>query len=149
MPLLIFIAQQVADPISGGAGWVGAGLLGLVLGWLLLVHLPAKDKQLKDLLELKDKQFTVMQEAKDKQFSELLEMKDAQLVEQLRNERTTVQAMGKDYRDGLRDVVKHCEEESARNNAEWRQQMNNIVAAVQDMAEKVDVIRFPKQTNSN
>jgi PAS domain S-box-containing protein len=42
--LLMF--AQVPDPISGGAGWVGAGLLGLVLGWLLLVHLPSKDKQL-------------------------------------------------------------------------------------------------------
>src|SRR5689334_4997153 len=35
------------DSLSGGAGWFGAGLLGLVLGWLLLVHLPSKDKQLK------------------------------------------------------------------------------------------------------
>src|SRR5262245_45428442 len=34
-----------ADTLSGGAGWVGAGLLGLVLGWLLLKHLPDKDRQ--------------------------------------------------------------------------------------------------------
>lgn len=33
------------ESISGGAGWAGAGLLGLVLAWLLLVHLPAKDKR--------------------------------------------------------------------------------------------------------
>ena len=45
-----------AEPLSGGAGWLGAGLLGAVLSWLLLVHLPSKDKQLKDLLESKDKQ---------------------------------------------------------------------------------------------
>jgi len=47
---------DMTDPISGGAGWVGAGLLGLVLGWLLLIHLPQKDKQLVQLLETKDKQ---------------------------------------------------------------------------------------------
>ena len=40
-----FILAQSTDPISGGAGWVGAGLLGLVLGWLLLKHLPDKDRQ--------------------------------------------------------------------------------------------------------
>lgn len=38
-------AQGTVDPISGGAGWVGAGLLGLLLGWLLLKHLPDKDKR--------------------------------------------------------------------------------------------------------
>ena len=36
---------QIADPLSGGSGWIGAGLLGAVLSWLLFVHLPAKDKQ--------------------------------------------------------------------------------------------------------
>ena len=51
----VLLAQTPAiDPITGGAGWVGAGLLGLVLGWLLLVHLPGKDKQLKDFIEAKD-----------------------------------------------------------------------------------------------
>ena len=46
-----FILAQAADPISGGAGWVGAGLLGLVLGWLLLKHLPDKDRQSREELE--------------------------------------------------------------------------------------------------
>lgn len=46
----VMIAQVGADAISGPAGWVGAGLLGLVLSWLLFVHLPAKDKQLKEMI---------------------------------------------------------------------------------------------------
>lgn len=55
--IIVFAQQSLpADPISGGAGWVGAGLLGLVLSWLLLVHLPAKDKQIKELAEAKDNQ---------------------------------------------------------------------------------------------
>lgn len=29
-----------ADSLSGGAGWVGAGLLGVVMAWLLFKHLP-------------------------------------------------------------------------------------------------------------
>lgn len=40
-----------ADPLTGGPGWVEYGLLGAVLGWLMLIHLPAKDKQLAFLME--------------------------------------------------------------------------------------------------
>lgn len=54
-PLLVY-AQASVDPISGGAGWAGAGLLGAVLAWLLLVHLPGKDKQLQGFVEAKDAQ---------------------------------------------------------------------------------------------
>lgn len=61
MMLVILIAQAApADPISGGAGWLGAGLLGLVLGWLLLIHLPAKDKQLATLIEAKDSHVNIV-----------------------------------------------------------------------------------------
>ena len=42
---------QAIDPITGGAGWAGAGLLSLVLGWLLLRHLPEKDRQAKELMD--------------------------------------------------------------------------------------------------
>lgn len=53
------------DPLSGGAGWIGAGLLGAVLCWLFFLHLPSKDKQLKELTEAKDKQIESLIEAKD------------------------------------------------------------------------------------
>jgi hypothetical protein len=38
----------VADPISGGAGWVGAGLLGMVLMWILLWMIPQMMKAHKE-----------------------------------------------------------------------------------------------------
>lgn len=47
---MLMLLAQAADPLSGGAGWVGAGLLGCCLAWLFFVHLPAKDKLLLDLL---------------------------------------------------------------------------------------------------
>ncbi len=50
MQTLVILLAQV-DPVSGGAGWVGAGLLGLVLSWLLLKHLPDVDKKFDKLLE--------------------------------------------------------------------------------------------------
>lgn len=51
---LIPLIAQTPEPLGGGSGWVGAGLLGLVLSWLLMVHLPAKDKQIRDLMESND-----------------------------------------------------------------------------------------------
>ena len=44
----------IEDPISGGAGWIGAGLLGLILFWLLMKHLPAKDAQIDAFVRGKD-----------------------------------------------------------------------------------------------
>ncbi len=47
------IAQAAAgiDPLTGGAGWASAGLFGMVLAWLLMIHLPAKDKQITTLVD--------------------------------------------------------------------------------------------------
>ena len=57
MGILIQVAMlfaQDASLLTGVGGWAGAGLLGLVLGWLLMRHLPAKDQQIKDFIESKD-----------------------------------------------------------------------------------------------
>ncbi len=37
--------------VSGSSGWAGAGLLSVVLGWLLFRHLPEKDRQVKELID--------------------------------------------------------------------------------------------------
>lgn len=58
MLLLTDIAQDLSA--LGGSGWAGAGLLGLVLLWLLMWHLPAKDKQLKELIERHDATTTAL-----------------------------------------------------------------------------------------
>lgn len=55
--LLAQAAESDAARVLGGeSGWVGAGLLGLVLSWLLFKHLPDKDKQLEKFIESKDTQ---------------------------------------------------------------------------------------------
>lgn len=48
------LAQDGAPALGPGAGWASAGLLSSVLGWLLFVHLPAKDKLLREMIEAKD-----------------------------------------------------------------------------------------------
>jgi hypothetical protein len=41
--------------LTGGAGWAGAGLLGLVMMWLLMKHLPDLAKERKDTSDSRDK----------------------------------------------------------------------------------------------
>ncbi len=41
-------------PESGATGWTSFGIAGLVLAWLLLKHLPAKDAQIERLISRSD-----------------------------------------------------------------------------------------------
>ncbi len=63
----MMFAEIAAESLSGGGGWAGAGLLGLVLAWLLLKHLPAKDEQMGSLLTKKDAQIAALMEKHDQQ----------------------------------------------------------------------------------
>jgi hypothetical protein len=67
IPAWALLAQQGAapDPLSGGAGWVGAGLLGLLLMWLLLREIPDQRRQYRELLATKDAQITQLIKDKD------------------------------------------------------------------------------------
>jgi gas vesicle protein len=136
-----------ADPISGGAGWVGAGLLGMVLGWLLIIHLPAKDKQLQTLLDGKDGQLrsilaegnALVREAFLK-IKEMGEAKDKQIEAMLTRKWEIIQALTRDYKDGLKEVSAHCEQEISRLTEYWQSQMGSLTHAIEDLAEKITVI---------
>lgn len=56
MMMLIAQLTSAGGDLGGYSGWAGAGLLGLVLAWLLFKHLPDKDRQLKDMLDANDRQ---------------------------------------------------------------------------------------------
>jgi len=93
--LAIFAQAGSTDPISGGAGWVGAGLLGLVLGWLLLKHLPDKDRQLREMIDSRDKLALALQDSYIKVLREInLQMKES-------------------LKESMADMAKHCEREVA------------------------------------
>lgn len=85
----IVLVAQAPDPISGGAGWVGAGLLGLVLSWLLLKHLPDKDKQIKEMMSIHDN----IQTNKDTQIQTIVNSNQSALKDLWEKESTAIREL--------------------------------------------------------
>lgn len=98
--LLFLLAQSSLDPLAGASGWVGTGLLGAVLSWLLFVHLPAKDKQLKELVD-----------SQDVQLKELLDAKDKMVEAIWKQQWVNLERMESGYRSDLKLVAEHCKTE--------------------------------------
>lgn len=71
---LLWAQAANPDTLGGASGWVGAGLLGLVLAWLLLRHLPDKDRQLEKLIEGNR---THVEAVLDKSFGEMASQRKA------------------------------------------------------------------------
>lgn len=89
---IALLADAAADGGLALAGWSTFGLAGLILTWLFLKHLPAKDAQMESLLA-----------AKDTQLDKLITSRDALLREQLGLERES------------------CEKRHMENVAMWRE----------------------------
>jgi len=87
--MVAMLLAQASDPLSGGAGWFGAGLLGLVLCWLLLVHLPAKDKLILTIIESRDNA----------------------LKEQRNQHSETIKKLGESINSTVERVTEHCKDE--------------------------------------
>lgn len=96
------LLAQATDPISGGAGWVGAGLLGAVLSWLLLKHLPEKDRQQKDLIDSHN--------SKTKEITDT----HAACIRGINDHHERVLAQSReDFAKFLGRVIEHCQAEMA------------------------------------
>ena len=117
MTLLVLFAQVATDPLSGGAGWVGTGLLGSVLGWLLFVHLPNKDKQILGLIESRDK----LIEKITTEFRDSV----AKFVEQ---SETRDKERRNDFREALKQVTDSCEREISVITSEIKKDIQALLA---------------------
>lgn len=106
----LYLLMSQSDPLSGGAGWVGAGLLGLVLFWLLVIHLPSKDKQIKELIERQDK----ILEAKDLRILEIITNFDQRIMSIV----TAFLTENKEARNTFRDAINVFETQSERRMTE-------------------------------
>jgi hypothetical protein len=128
--LILLAEASVTDPISGGAGWAGAGLLSGVLGWLLFWHLPNKDKQITGLIESRDA--AVKSLAADYRAS-LLELTN-RFIETDKERRS-------DYKESLQVVVAHCEKETTMNGEMLRKDMGELSGLMGSVRQLVDELR--------
>lgn len=95
---MISLLLAQVDALSGGAGWAGAGILGLVLAWLLLRHLPAKDAQLKELLATHQAAMNAKDQAHEMAVKEIV----AVFVANEKERRA-------EFKDSLNQILAHCE----------------------------------------
>ena len=127
MTLLILFAQIATDPLSGGAGWVGTGLLGSVLGWLLFVHLPNKDKQILGLVESRDKLVEKITSDFRTSLDNLVDKGSAKDKE-LRD----------DFKQSLQKVVDHCEKEVNSTVDSLKKEVERISGYIGELTKKVN-----------
>lgn len=64
---MLLLLSDIGSDLNalGGSGWVGTGLLGAILSWLLLVRLPANDKSQRDLIDKWQTQTDILIERHD------------------------------------------------------------------------------------
>lgn len=146
------VAQSTIDPISGSAGWIGSGILGGVLGWLLFVHLPAKDKQLVSLIDSRDSAIRDLTERHIVTLRELVERHDADSKAQ--TDRFTVvvteitlkhaeveRDQRHDYRDSLNAITLRYEAEREFNSNAIRSNLDEQRSFLADAHRILDELR--------
>jgi hypothetical protein len=129
---LILLAEVTAplDALGGAPAWVGTGLLGSVLGWLLFLHLPNKDKQIAGLIESRDAAMKAL--AADYRAS-LMDLTN-RFIETDKERRD-------DYKQSLQVVVNHCEKETAMTNDAIRKDLGEMSSLAASLRQLVDELR--------
>lgn len=145
--LIIGMLAQTPDPLTGGAGWVGAGLLGAVLCWMFFVRIPATDR----MLEAKDERLlrviegnTAAMAAKDVQLLKVFDAKDKQMQLLIDVKHQLLKDMALEFKSSLKEVAGHCERELAQLASFQQSQMGQLVSAMEDITEKMDALMFGK-----
>jgi PAS domain S-box-containing protein len=104
------------EAISGGAGWVGAGLLGAVLAWLLMKHLPDKDRQVEMLIT---------------RAREAMEVKDNRIIALIESQDKVILSMSNAHVATTELTMKNCREEAAREREASERRYGAAIAALE------------------
>lgn len=122
------------DPLNGNSGWVGTGLLGTVLAWLLFVHLPAKDKLLKETHENKDEHLRDLTTNKDKQLHELTERYEKKLEQTIEAFKQQGQETKTEFRNALNSIIDHCRTETSELIAAFHKEMTFLMSHIRPLS---------------
>jgi predicted HicB family RNase H-like nuclease len=132
---LIVIAQTAAPPdiISGGAGWVGTGLLSSVLAWIFFAHIPAKDKQIAGLIESRDAMVNSLTVTHQEAIKTLIADFRASVTDMDKRCAEMDRERRHDYNGQLQVVVSHCEGELNLTNQAIRRAIDEHNALMADL----------------
>lgn len=131
MPMLVLLAD--IDPLSGGAGWAGAGLLGLVLAWVLFVNIPARDKAAKDSLD----EFRAYVHDTEARFDKLVDAQKAEREKEIRARhemldkfQITLSKIELDHRQDFNVMQDQARVNAEKDRTEFRNRNDVLVAAL-------------------
>lgn len=127
------------NSLSGATGWGGAGLLGLVLLWVFLRHLPAKDLQMERFIDSRDKalsakdsQITDLIRSRDEMMRAMVDTNDRRMTEMANFSAKQEEARRSDCQQSMANVLSHSSKEHGsimelvqRNFAELRQHLSD------------------------
>lgn len=134
MTWLLFAQLPSIDPISGGAGWLGAGLLGLLLWWLLLKHLPEKDKQAA---------------IKDAQIKQLIDEHVA-AMERLHDDCAEERKEQFNYfNDALNRIIERHSKDHELTAKTLRDELESLRTAIVTLGQAVDALRHSGRSNAD
>ena len=102
---------QIETALAGNTGWVGLGLLGLVMFWLLYSHLPSKDKQQQVWMDGKDKIINDMIASKDAALLAANTRHDLHMTTVIDKFDRTTNNLSITFKESLQQVTEHCKEE--------------------------------------
>ncbi len=132
--LTLLLSQVVPETPAGWAGWASFATSGGVLVWLLFWHLPAKDKQLKEMLEDSAKRI----EAKD---AFILLLINAHLANEKEQRLTHVEierAQRAEFKETLQEMVEHSRRQVEGLSAALKADIEGLQKAVEALTRAVD-----------
>lgn len=132
---------QTTDPLGGTAGWVGTGLLGAVLSWLLLVRLPANDKQIKDLMDSRDQLTKEMAEKHAAQMKELALSFGKQIESTMTAYEQNLREKRQDFKENLDRVIAASREETVMLNQTLQSRMQESDQVILDVRRTLEDFR--------
>jgi predicted HicB family RNase H-like nuclease len=130
LEFLIVIAQAATQPdiISGGAGWVGTGLLSSVLAWIFFSHIPSKDKQIVGLIESRDALVKQLTDTNQEAVKSLALAHQEAVKALSATNQEAVKSLTADFRASVSDMDKRCAEMDRERRHDYNGQLQVVVS---------------------
>lgn len=132
--------NDITGIISLG-GWAGAGLLGCVLAWLLFLHLPNKDKQLKEFIDAKDRHVETMVANCETEIQSLADQFAKQLHESRVDYVTQLRESRMESREALAAVLKQSTEQTTMMATMIKKDLENLTSVIAAQSSLLSMIQ--------